>query len=155
MNLIYAGLGRLIYMAALPVMRLFLRRSQRVYVLLQSENEVLVVKNWLSRQSWQLPGGGAHHGEAVESAARRELKEETGLKYSGSFKLVAQGIWQTDRLGQHYKILHGKSSRRRPIKPRRFEIIEANWRPFNSLNEHNSAPEIVAALKLAKLVGRR
>jgi ADP-ribose pyrophosphatase len=34
----------------------------------------------LDQYSWEVPEGGAPHGEALEEAARRELREETGLE---------------------------------------------------------------------------
>ncbi|HXI87879.1 MAG TPA: NUDIX hydrolase [Parvularculaceae bacterium] len=44
--------------------------------------EVLLVKRgrppFLGQ--WSIPGGGLHHGESVREAARREVREETGVE---------------------------------------------------------------------------
>ena len=42
----------------------------------------------LDRYSWEIPEGGAPVGEAPEEAARRELREETGLS-AGHIELIA------------------------------------------------------------------
>ncbi len=38
--------------------------------------------NYLRRDSWELPGGGALAGESPEEAAQRELREEGGYRAS-------------------------------------------------------------------------
>jgi 8-oxo-dGTP diphosphatase len=51
--------------------------------------------------TWALPGGHLEWGEAVESCARREVKEETGLDLG----VVSQGPYTNDVMaaeGKHY-----------------------------------------------------
>lgn len=70
--------------------------------LIQDEKgHVLAVKE-MGRGSWDLPGGGIDHGETVQEAIARELKEEVG--YEGDFsysvlhvqdpaKLKTRDVW--------------------------------------------------------------
>src|SRR5579862_497483 len=97
--------GRLAYQLSLPVIRAVISRTRRAYILLVSEDKVLVVKGWLGRQKWQLPGGGVKKGEDDKLALIRELAEETGIDVSASkLTLVASGNWKTDRLAHRYKV---------------------------------------------------
>lgn len=72
--------GRISHKLLLPLIVLIVGKRPRVrVVLLDSSNQVLLVKGWLSDQHWGLPGGGVEHGELPRYAASRELAEETGL----------------------------------------------------------------------------
>lgn len=44
------------------------------------------------RGCWAFPGGGIEDEETAEEAARREIEEETGLKYEGPLKLWTRRI---------------------------------------------------------------
>jgi len=66
--------------------------SRTVDVVIYTENKVLLIKrkNQPFAGSWALPGGFIDPGETPEAAAKRELKEETGvaspaLQYVGRF----------------------------------------------------------------------
>jgi len=55
-------------------------------VIKNSDNKVLVIKERHQGVSfkpedhrWELPGGGINHGETIEEALKRELKEEIGV----------------------------------------------------------------------------
>jgi len=58
--------------------RLFRRRRQAAVVALWSRGELLLVRHSY-RKGWALPGGGARRHETLPEAARRELREETGI----------------------------------------------------------------------------
>jgi putative (di)nucleoside polyphosphate hydrolase len=48
-------------------------------MLLNQEAKVFIGKRIDNTKAWQMPQGGVDHKEDIESAAKRELKEETGI----------------------------------------------------------------------------
>ena len=67
-----------------------------------SAGDVLVVKE-AGREFWDLPGGGMEHGDDINTAIARELKEE--VDYEGDFtfstlsmdepvRLLSRDVWQ-------------------------------------------------------------
>lgn len=46
-------------------------------MILNENKQILLVKN--KKRGWEFPGGYVDHGETLEEAAVREVKEETGI----------------------------------------------------------------------------
>lgn len=77
----YAALGRATHGAITPLLKRYMNEKHiRVRVVITNDdNEVLLVRSWLGRQQWSLPGGGVKRSETPAQAAAREVHEETGL----------------------------------------------------------------------------
>ncbi|MEA3506420.1 MAG: NUDIX hydrolase [Elusimicrobiota bacterium] len=52
-------------------------------VIINIEGGIVMVKRKNPPSGWALPGGFVEKGETLEEAARREMKEETGLELTG------------------------------------------------------------------------
>ncbi|MDB5589234.1 MAG: hypothetical protein JWP26_4204 [Devosia sp.] len=95
-------------------------------VMLIDGDKVLLIRHTYV-PGWQFPGGGVDPGETIESAARRELLEETGYKATGSLELF--GIYHnkiaTNR--DHVALYVGRQFEQQfEFRPNR-EIAEAAW----------------------------
>src|SRR5260370_5791452 len=51
-----------------------------VFALIFDEDQRVLLAHRRDIDWWNLPGGGMEHGETVEGAVRREVREETGLE---------------------------------------------------------------------------
>lgn len=147
-NILYLKCGKYGYVLVLPLIRLFVCRTTRSYVIIGSGDEIVTVRSWLSRQDLQLPGGGVHKNETPIAAAIRETQEEVGIILKSSqLNLVARGTWHSDKLGFSYYIFQTELTSKQRIKARRFEIISADYTSRSKFRS-NTSLEIITALKL-------
>lgn len=66
----------------------YLYRISLKALIRNEKGEILVVKE-IGRDWWDLPGGGMDHGENIESALARELKEEVNLEGAFTYRIIS------------------------------------------------------------------
>lgn len=110
------------------------------------EGQVLLVRraNPPNQNRWGFPGGKIEMGEATQTAAIRELKEETGVTAEALRFLETVDVFITDDQGQtqqHYVLiavlcrwLHGEALAAD-------DAAEARWFPIDDLEKH---PNLIA-----------
>jgi 8-oxo-dGTP pyrophosphatase MutT (NUDIX family) len=139
------------------------RRAGRVALL--DESDAVLLLSGIEPGSvddpgfWFLPGGGAHHGEGLPDAVRREIREETGavLGDVGPIVWVRHVCFPFDgrQFEQHESIFVVKTSRFE-VKPTALTELEvrfttgSRWWP---LPELAATSEVVYPPGLASLIG--
>jgi len=103
-------------------------------VVLDAENRVFLVRHsYVS--GWYLPGGGVDHGETMEQAMRRELKEEGDIDLTGEATL--HGIFLNSHVSRRDHVavyVVRRFSQDRLPKPNR-EIVESGFFAVTALPE--------------------
>ncbi|HET9098488.1 MAG TPA: NUDIX hydrolase [Candidatus Saccharimonadales bacterium] len=144
---LYLLIGRIAHRYSRPLLRLYLRRTERAYVILCQKDTVLLLKNWYGDGQWALPGGGLRKGETPEAAAIREVREELKISlFKKDLRLLTEGNWTTHKLGYTYFIYLCAT----PVKQfsiQRPEIVEAQWISKNDIKGPNYIIEIKRAVK--------
>lgn len=96
------------------------------------DGRVLLIRLSYGTGAWSFPTGGVSHGETPETAARRELREETGCE-AGPLTLL--GVLEDDLHGGEHTV-HVFACRvlNAPTADGR-EVLEARFFPTHSLPE--------------------
>ena len=111
---------------------------------IEREDGALLLVRVVYRAGWGLPGGLINRREAIDSCARREVREETGLDVD----LVGEPAVVVDAHPQRIDVVY----RARPAAgadadaatPRSAEVSDVRWFPAEALPELQ--PEAVSAL---------
>lgn len=134
-------IGRMIYYILFPVLKIFFSVSNntRAYGVLEHDNKVLLVKNWIGSGKWSFPGGGGHDGESFEDTLKREIHEEIGLNIDKKqVKLLFKGA-KTRKLGtKKYVIFHVMQKDKPSLLINKLEIVDSKWVAKKDLHKFDS-----------------
>lgn len=90
-------------------------------IITNEDDQVLLLNHVLRPYSgWGFPGGFVDHGEPIEDAIRREVREEIGID------LEYLELFEVNTLNRHIEILWSAQAAGEP-EVRSAEIIELRW----------------------------
>ena len=122
-------------------------RVHGALVVLRCGGEVLVLRNSY-RRAWSLPGGGVRRGEDGREAARRELREEIGLRVEARALRplrAADLVWERKR--DHAELFELPLDARPAVAIDRREVVEARFLPLAEALALELIPPARAALE--------
>lgn len=143
-------IGEIVYVLAWPALYFYLKGTHRTRIIVESQGQILVVKNLIGKNEWGLPGGGLHKNEDPKTGVLRELREETGLVLDESdIKVLFKDTFTKERGFSFYVdcfMAHIES----PIlpKPETAEILKARWITVDDLlKNHSVQPSVISNLE--------
>jgi 8-oxo-dGTP pyrophosphatase MutT (NUDIX family) len=130
----YRMIGKLLFISLLPLIRIVIRHTERAYVCIECEGSVLLVKNWLARDTWRFPGGGVSKDERPTQAIVREVYEELHIQLDErDLVLYETRVMRADRLGFSYSLYVCHLGALPKLSQNKFEIVDSQW--FGELPE--------------------
>jgi ADP-ribose pyrophosphatase YjhB (NUDIX family) len=102
---------------------------------------------------WSLPGGAQHLGEPAETAARRELQEETGIEVGPlTLAAVVDGISRDEaaRVRFHYTIIDYCAQWLAGEARAGDDVAEVAWAAPAALADYALTPEVLRVIALAR-----
>ncbi len=131
MHQLFLLFARLVHRANRIRLRITRPITLGVRVLLVRDGSVLLVKHTY-HPGWLLPGGGVKRGETLEQAARREVREETGL-VPGDLRLIGMFTNFYECKSDHVAVFSSTDFDPAQLRPDRWEIESAQFFPSCAL----------------------
>jgi ADP-ribose pyrophosphatase YjhB (NUDIX family) len=100
------------------------------------EGKILLIRNTYGDWGWTFPGGGIKKNESLETAVRREVKEETGIEITDIKK--GEEFFTTREYKRDTIIVFTAKATSSIIEPQASEIAAAQWFNKESLPELSS-----------------
>ncbi len=109
---------------------------------------------------WSLPGGAQHLGETAEEAARRELREETGIEVGPLLLAAVVDAVTRDAAGAvrfHYTIVDFAAEWLSGEARAMDDAQEVSWAPLDGLHAYALTTEALSVIRVAheRLAARR
>jgi 8-oxo-dGTP pyrophosphatase MutT (NUDIX family) len=152
MKPIAAFLGWLAFWVLWPLLFLYMRGSRRSRVIIIHKDSVLVVKGWIGRNIWQLPGGGLHKREDSLEGAAREVQEELGVQINPGSLQYLQSIAHSLAgipYRAEYSFVYLQDTP--VIHHEWYEIRASTWLPIQHINSKNLTEGDTVASLLASI----
>ncbi|MBR0656210.1 NUDIX hydrolase [Plastoroseomonas arctica] len=99
--------------------------------------------------AWSLPGGAQHLGETVEAAARRELREETGIEAGPLILADVIDAITRDADGRaqfHYTIIDYAGRWSAGTAAAADDVLDVAWAAPVALADYDLTPETLAVI---------
>lgn len=137
-------IGRVLYKSLLPLRRLYRSNRTRAYAVIEHNQKILIVKNWIGSGVWSLPGGGGQEGETEEDTLIREVHEETGVKVDKKqLKFITKGEHRREFGKKKFVIFHVRQTNRPNLVINSLEIVDHRWVDKKELGDvHPASYEI-------------
>jgi 8-oxo-dGTP pyrophosphatase MutT (NUDIX family) len=128
-------LGTFLFYILWPFVWVYAPIRVRVRVIIKYKDEVLVVKNWIGPNIWQLPGGGTKFSESVIETSVREIKEELNLQLNPkSIRSLSDTAQFVHQFGLNYRFKYAlvilDKKPKLKISP---ELTDVNWIKFKEI----------------------
>ena len=136
MKSIWKNIGTILFFAAWPALFVYFKIwNKRTRVIVTSGSKILLVKGWLAKNEWMLPGGGIKSPEDSPTAAAREIYEETGLKLNIG-KMTKLGQLKTGQYLLNYtaEVFRAELNTTENVRAKFPEIIDVSWFDRNDLS---------------------
>lgn len=114
------------------------------------KGEILVVKHSYI-PGWHLPGGGVDHGEDIETAARREVYEETGISEIQDFQFL--GIeWNNSVSKKDHVVICAATTTQTEKAVANLEISDCRFIDKKKFMQLYKAPDELSLNKYVKII---
>ena len=130
-------IGRQVHFWLKPIIYLLINNSNRTRVLLNYKDQVLLVKGYISDNTWSFPGGGVRKNESIEEGLIREIEEETKINLEKE-QLIFVSKLQIKYLifKQNIYLYKVELTKKPPITLRKYEISDSIWFNQKELKEY-------------------